>query len=58
MCFSFGRLAQSWLPESVRTQVKRQPRLIWLEIQDQGFNVSRLQCFKVVVFETLKPLKL
>jgi hypothetical protein len=28
---SFGRLAQSWLPESVRIQVKRQDRLIWLE---------------------------
>jgi len=28
---SFGRLAQSWLPESVRIQVKRPDRLIWLE---------------------------
>jgi hypothetical protein len=36
MCFfSFGRLAQSWLPEQVHVQVKRQDRLIWLENVDR-----------------------
>src|SRR6202166_1478949 len=34
MCFSFGRSPQSRLPESVRIQVKRQQRLVWLEIKD------------------------
>src|SRR6202140_5769675 len=57
MCFSFGRLAQSCLPESVRIQVNRRQRLIWLEIKDQGFNVSGLQCFKVLVLETLKTFE-
>jgi len=31
MCFSFGRLAQSWLAEAVRASGRCQERLIWLE---------------------------
>src|SRR6267154_5269509 len=31
ICFSFGHVAQSRLPEAVQLQVKRQERLIWLE---------------------------
>jgi hypothetical protein len=41
MCFSFGRLAQCWLPETVQFQVKRQYRLIWLEmVVDQPLAVG------------------
>jgi hypothetical protein len=41
MCFSFGRLAQCRLPETVQFQVKRQYRLIWLEmVVDQPLAVG------------------